>query len=353
MAGLSLKNSPDIKAFIQAFSGTNLFIMDYLVEEVLDNQPEPEQAFLLQTSILKRLSDPLCRAVCSNLSMPLEGGMPNQDILEYLDRSNLFLIPLDEERNWYSYHPLFASLLRSRLQRSTIYGVKTLHLRAADWLEKNGFPEDAIYHALEAKDFSLAAQLIEDQAEAVWLRAEYSRLIEWIKALPIDLVKSHPWLSVWNAWSVNQIGLLDEASTWIEAADQAVHKTYLNHTEASTPPPDMCTLEDEIAALHTHLACLAQGARWASQVFSDDLEEQELLFLTRAKVQAALFANEFKVMPWAMAISLALLRFKTWRMGNIKDYKELFEGSVSLSPGLPRSFLPELPEILRTHKVIS
>ena len=128
-------------------------------------------------------------------------------MLEFLERSNLFIIPLDEERKWYRYHHLFASLLRARLVHSKISPINALHLRAVDWFEQNGYPEDAIHHALAAQDFPRAANLVERIAETVWSNGQYSRLTEWIQSLPEDLVLSKPWLCIWNAWSFTQTGL--------------------------------------------------------------------------------------------------------------------------------------------------
>ena len=273
MVALSMRDREDILGFIEGFSGTNRFILDYLLEEVLASQPPEIQRFLLRTSILERLTAPLCdettgirewKVDSNGASLLNSVGNPfsldSQSILEYLERTNLFLVPLDDERQWYRYHHLFAELLRARLAHSTDLEVSVLHSHAANWFVQNGYPEDAIRHALAARDFALAARLIENLAETVWLRAEYSKLIEWVKALPMDLVRSHPWLCVWHAWSLSQIGLLEETTLWIEAAEQAVQKSSPGLPTPSNLSPDSDALGYETATLRALIACLAEDS---------------------------------------------------------------------------------------------
>jgi LuxR family transcriptional regulator, maltose regulon positive regulatory protein len=273
MTALSLKHTADPQGFIQAFSGSNRYVMDYLVEEVLDQQPKNVQNFLLQTSILERLNGLLCNTVC--FADPKEDEQKNnkvnpagqgQEMLEFLERSNLFIIPLDEERKWYRYHHLFASLLRSQLVHSNAATINALHLRAADWFETNGYPEDAIHHALAAQDFPHAANLVERIAESAWINGQYSRLAEWIQALPVDLVLSKPWLCIWNAWTITQTGVLKEANAWIEAAEAAVQKLLRKHSGSSETPPELHALSYEISALKVLTACLEQDYDLAIQL---------------------------------------------------------------------------------------
>ena len=152
LAAISLQGHQDTAAFIKSFTGSHHFVMDYLVEEVLQRQPESVQTFLLHTSILARLSGPLCDALTEQ-----DNG---QATLEMLDNANLFLVPLDDERRWFRYHRLFADLLHQRLQLTDRELTSTLHRRASQWYEQNGFVDEAIAHALRAKDFALAAEQI-------------------------------------------------------------------------------------------------------------------------------------------------------------------------------------------------
>jgi LuxR family maltose regulon positive regulatory protein len=278
-SALSMRDRKDVLGFIEGFSGTNRYILDYLMEEVLASQSLEIQSFLLCTSILERLTAPLCDAITESREWRVESSnesllysLDSQSVLEYLERANLFLVPLDDERQWYRYHHLFADLLRSRLVHSADYEVNALHLRAADWFEQNGYPEDAIHHALAARDFALAARLIENLAETVWLKAEYSRLIEWVQALPLDLVRSRPWLCVWYAWSLSQIGLLEETTVWIEAAGRAVQKPGPGLPTPSILSSDAYALEYEIATLHALIACLAEDYDRAIQLAAWILE---------------------------------------------------------------------------------
>lgn len=217
MAALSLKRYTDPTTFLQAFSGNHRYIIDYLAEEVLNCLPQAVQAFLLQTCILNRMCAALCDAVTGQ-----ENG---QEMLEYLDRNNVFLVPLDEERGWFRYHHLFTDLLRARLARIPQgQNQKTLHLRASIWYQHNGFAEDAIRHALAAGEFQRAAQLVEAIAENAWLNGQYTSILAWIRALPKELVQNRPWLCIWNVWALTQAGTLQEARAWMDAAQQAVSK---------------------------------------------------------------------------------------------------------------------------------
>ena len=148
-----MQGRDDVAGFIAGFAGDDRYIVDYLVEEVLQRQPEEVRSFLLQTSILDRLSGPLCDAVT--------GQTDGKAMLEALDRGNLFLVPLDDRRRWYRYHHLFADVLRARLLDEQPDDVAELHRRASDWYEQNGERSEAIRHALAAEDFERAADLIE------------------------------------------------------------------------------------------------------------------------------------------------------------------------------------------------
>ena len=153
LAALSLQGRDDVTRFVEEFSGSHRFVLDYLTEEVLERQPEELRTFLLETSVLERLSGSLCDAVV--------GCSDSQQLLESVERASLFLIPLDEERRWWRYHHLFADLLRANLQRLNPERVPELHRAAAAWYERHELPDDAIRHALAAGDTTWAAQLVE------------------------------------------------------------------------------------------------------------------------------------------------------------------------------------------------
>jgi LuxR family transcriptional regulator, maltose regulon positive regulatory protein len=194
MAALSLQGKGDVSRFVAAFTGSNRYILDYLLEEVLRREPERVQAFLLQTSILDRLCAPLCDAILES------GEADSQSTLEYLEHANLFIVPLDDRREWYRYHRLFADLLRQRLHQVYPDRVPALHRRANVWHEESGLMAEAIDHALAAEDIERAADLIEVNAEATLMRGEVATFLRWVNALPDGLVRARPVLSVLYAW---------------------------------------------------------------------------------------------------------------------------------------------------------
>ena len=194
LAALSLQGRDDVAGFIAGFAGDDRYVVDYLAEEVLQRQPDRVQAFLLQTSILGRLSGPLCDAVTG------QGG--GKAMLAALDRGNLFLIPLDDRRRWYRYHHLFADVLRARLLDEQPGQVPGLHRRASAWYQQNGEPSAAIGHALAAGDFGRAADLVELAIPAMRRSRQEATLRGWLKTLPDEVVRVRPVLSVGLAGGV-------------------------------------------------------------------------------------------------------------------------------------------------------
>ena len=222
MAALSLqgRDAEHVAGFIAAFAGSNRYVLDYLLEEVLYREPEEVQAFLLQTSILDRLSGPLCDAVCAAPRKGADIG-DGQEMLEYLEARNLFLIPLDDRREWYRYHHLFAELLRSRLERRGSATVVALHRRASNWYEENGLVTEAVEHALAANDLERAVRLIESNAFALMDHGELAIIVKWLSALPDDLLRSRPWLCVSFAWALMHSGQPAAVEPWLQGAEQA------------------------------------------------------------------------------------------------------------------------------------
>ena len=198
-AHVSTQGQENVAGYIRAFTGSDRYILDYLIEEVLQRQPESVQTFLLQTSILNHLTGTLCDAVTSSL-LEGHGEDAGQAMLERLERVNLFIIPLDNERRWYRYHRLFADLLRSRLHRTHPNLAPTLHRRASKWFEQEGLISQAIGHALNAQDFERAAHLIEQNAEVTLMQGEVATFLRWVAALPDDRIRARPSLCVLHAW---------------------------------------------------------------------------------------------------------------------------------------------------------
>jgi len=224
LAALSMQGREDIAGFLAAFSGSHRYIIDYLVEEVLAQQPEPVQTLLLQTAILERLQGSLCEAVMGVRREP--GGEANgQAMLEQLEQANLFLTPLDEERRWYRYHQLFAEALRHRLQRRQPELVPDLHRRASTWYEQQGLTRDAVHHALTAADFAQAARLIEQTAELTAKRGELATLRSWLEALPDELVRSRVELCLWQGWLLTLSGQYDSAERLLQDLEPRLRTT--------------------------------------------------------------------------------------------------------------------------------
>lgn len=193
LAGLSVRRHVDPSAFIAALSGSNRFILSYLSEQVLGQQPEEVVGFLLQTSILDRLQGDLCDAVT--------GRGDGRLVLEQLLRANLFLIPLDDEGVWYRYHHLFADLLANRLRQTVSeQEIRRLHCLASDWLAQNGFLEDAVRHALEGKDYERASACVEQMARSTMAAGRVQAFGAWLRALPLSAFCTHPLLSIHRAW---------------------------------------------------------------------------------------------------------------------------------------------------------
>ncbi len=218
LAAISMQGQQDAAGFIRSFTGSHHFVLDYLVEEVLQQQLEGVQTFLLRTSILERMSGPLCDAVL------LDPAVSGQATLEYLDRANLFIIPLDNERRWYRYHHLFAELLRQRLHQSLAPSpgdaqsqVNELHLRASQWYEEHGLEIEAFYHAAAAHDIERAARLIEGKGIPLHFRGAVTAILDWLESLPKTVLDARPWL--W--WRYASLLLVNGQTTGVEEKLQA------------------------------------------------------------------------------------------------------------------------------------
>ena len=212
LAALSMQGRSDAAEFIAGFAGDDRYIVDYLVEEVLQRQAEPVRQFLLRTSILARLSGPSCDAVTG------EGG--GKAMLEQLDRGNLFLVPLDDRRQWYRYHHLFADVLLARLMDEQSDIVPDLHRRASAWYEEHGEPSEAIRHALAAGDVEHAAELMERAMPATRSsRQGTAAMLGWLDALPDEVIAARPVLSVHHAGLLLDSGRLDGAEARLRDAE--------------------------------------------------------------------------------------------------------------------------------------
>jgi LuxR family maltose regulon positive regulatory protein len=218
LAALSLKGREDWHEFIIAFSGSHRFVIDYLMDEVMLRQPENIRMFLRRTSILDRFCAPLCEAVVH------EEMESNETIISYLERSNLFLIALDDHRKWYRYHHLFAEFLRQRLRQEEPEHIPDLFRRASQWYETEGMIDDAIRYALAGRDVEGAARLVDGIAAALLQRRECNKLVNLIQKLPSDQSHNYPMLCVWHAWALLFLGELDAVEPVLRIAESNLHK---------------------------------------------------------------------------------------------------------------------------------
>ncbi|MCG3207616.1 MAG: HTH-type transcriptional regulator MalT [Anaerolineae bacterium] len=267
LAALSLQglDEPGISRFIRNFTGSHHHVFDYLAEEVLQQQPEEIQHFLLQTSILTRLCAPLCDAVLGRD----EGGrilapavasadvkdeensssfirQPSASILEYLEHANLFLVPLDNERRWYRYHHLFAEVLRNRLRQTRPDSILKLHRRASRWFEAERLVDEAVSHALAGRDFEEAAHLIESVVGDMLRRGFSVSPIRWLDEMPAEIIRARPRLCLARAWTFHMGPALnlESAEAWAQLALQAA-------SDSGLQDPD---LTGEVAALQAMIA---------------------------------------------------------------------------------------------------
>jgi LuxR family transcriptional regulator, maltose regulon positive regulatory protein len=214
LAALSMRDRKDVSGFIEVFSGSHRDVLDFLAEEVLDRQPAHVQEFLLATSILGDLTGPLCDA--------LTGRSDGQEMLERLERENLFVVALDDERRWYRYHHLFAEFLRGHLGRESPERMDELHRNASVWNEQNGGISSAIEHALLAGDYERAARLMERGIGQTWYRGEVATLLGWLGKLPEKTMRRRPLLLIWFAAAMMLAGQFDGVESLLNEADRVL-----------------------------------------------------------------------------------------------------------------------------------
>ena len=237
LAALSMQGRDDVAGFIAGFAGDDRYVVDYLAEEVLQRQPERVQAFLLQTSVLGRLSGPLCDAVTGQ-----DGG---KAMLAALDRGNLFLVPLDDRRRWYRYHQLFADVLQARLLDEQPGQVPGLHRRASAWYQQNGEPPEAISHALAARDFDRAADLVELAIPAMRITRQEATVHGWLQALPDEVVRVRPMLSFAVAGALLTGGEPEEVEVRLQDAERWLQEATATGEGSPAPPGEMVVADEE------------------------------------------------------------------------------------------------------------
>ncbi|HOU15059.1 MAG TPA: LuxR C-terminal-related transcriptional regulator [Anaerolineae bacterium] len=213
LAALSMQGRDDAQTFIQDFTGSQHFVLEYLVDEVLRRQPEALQRFLLETSILQRMCAPLCDAVTASAA--------SEEALADLQRRNLFVIPLDNEHYWFRYHHLFAEFLKSHLKRTRADALPALHRRAAEWFQAHQYPEEALYHAFAIPDYAYVSRLVVDNWRRVYHTGRLDTAVQWLESLPGDLLHQSPALGVAYCWTLFIRGDYERIAFYLDDITQA------------------------------------------------------------------------------------------------------------------------------------
>ena len=274
LAGLSMRDRPDAGAVVRRFGAGHRFLLDFVTEEVLAGLAPTTLAFLLRTCLLERLCGPLCDAVAQGGGAPGQGapgagGAPDaggQSMLESLERANLFVVPLDDDRRWYRYHHLFADLLRARLAMHHPEWIPDIHARAAAWLEASGLVDEAVRHALASGDDPLARGMIRRHWLAVIHAGELDTVDRWLSGLPDTIVRPDPQLNAIRAWLPVLRGTPGDAEQHVRAAEDA-----LAAGPAAVQAEDLQVVPVQLACIRSHLARFAGDAARAEACARDAL----------------------------------------------------------------------------------
>ncbi len=248
LAALSLQGRADVPGFIARFNGDDRYVVDYLVEEVLAHQPDRVRSFLLRSAVLDRLTGPLCDAVT--------GRDDGSSMLVELERANLFIVPLDDRREWYRYHSLFADVLRARLLGELPAQLPLLHQRASRWYEGRGLVHEAVGHALAALDFDRAAHLMEQAVPQIRRNRQDALFLGWLKELPDDVIRRSPVLGVFHGFMLMASGDLDGGEARFDDAERALAAV---PDGAAAPWNDTEELHTLPATIAVYRASLAQA----------------------------------------------------------------------------------------------
>ncbi len=211
IAALSMRTTDDVSAFVDSFGGGTHHIFDYLIEEIVNRQPPEIREFLLRTSILDRLTGPLCDGIT--------GRDDSQEILEDLERKNLFVVPLDDNRHWYRYHVLFSDLLRAQMIGQKPDLISELHAKASQWFEGEGLTVEAVNHAMVSQDFDRVVELIEPLVMTMVAQNKHATVLRWLSKIPDDLAAGHPWLCVGGAWASLWMRKYEDVQKFTQWAD--------------------------------------------------------------------------------------------------------------------------------------
>ncbi len=313
LASLSMQGRDDLKGFLQDFTGSNRFILDYLIEEVYERQTPEVRDFLLQTSILNRLHGPLCDAVT--------GKSSSQELLEKLEQANLFIVPLDQSRGWYRYHRLFAELLRDRLRASIPGSEAQLHVNASQWFETESLTTEAVQHALAAQDWERAARLIIKTSDDLLKRGEMATLIGWVQKVPEQIVRSRPDLGMSYAWALLLSGRLDESEELL-----------LELEEIGTAAPNL------------------MGQVTAAQAFAARARGNDQRVIEKSEQALALLPESDIAARGLLSLNLGLVY---WSKGRLRDALSALKNAQTLSLKVENHFAALTAQIYLARTVAS
>jgi LuxR family maltose regulon positive regulatory protein len=256
LAALSLQGAEDISQQVQTFTGEHRFIFDYLAQEVLNTQTVEVQDFLLRTAILDQLNGNLCdAALYTNPDIKALKSGYSQSILEHLERSNLFIIPLDQQRHWYRYHHLFSDFLKNQLDvEVNAEEIMNLHSNASLWFMQNNMIFAAIDHAIKSGDYYEAAKLIEDDVNEFFSRSELPMLTAWFDEIPPEVFKSLPRLSIIAAWAYLALGQNSEVESHLHSVEEVIGSKADGSPESMTLPSEIRGALAEICCIRTSLS---------------------------------------------------------------------------------------------------
>lgn len=282
LAALSMRTAPDRDSFIESFTGSNRYILDYLFEEVFETQPDEVKSFLLKTSILNR--------VCADLANRVTGQSDSQEVLERLEGTNFFIVPLDQKREWYRYHRLFVDLLRHRSRKISL-NLASLHERAGRWYAEHGHLEEAIEHALSGKHWNLAGEWIDRASELTLRRGEVLTLLNWCKRMPEDVLLGRPDWALDYVWPLILIGETEEAERVLQRIQHDL-------------PAESDELQGQIASAEAFLSRM-----------SGDMEKTVEL----SKKALSLLPDDDRMSRGSIAVNLGLI---TWHLGQLDEAED-------------------------------
>jgi LuxR family maltose regulon positive regulatory protein len=323
LAGLSIQTAEDKSSQLETFSGSHRFIFDYLAQEVLNNQSEEVQNFLLRTAILDQLSGALCDSILENIleERELTPGY-SQSILEYLERANLFIIPLDQHRRWYRYHRLFSDFLRAKLADQTNPSeIKELHFRASSWFKDNNMMHEAIDHAFSSGNYSSAAALINGDVEEIFSRSELPELTSWLRKFPPEVLHSEPRLNMIGAWAYLATGQSDEAESHLQIVEDILGSKADGSPESQELPAETRGALAEICCIRTSRSFNQFNLEEALS-----LSNRTLAYLTE-EVQSGLFNEKRDILAVTFFNQAVMFELK----GKITRASKLFSKSIELN----------------------